>query len=63
MDEDEQTLVIWFRDGGTAYFSKVTALLESQHEVGFRYFGKETQTSRDAIFNRDVIAGYAVSTT
>ncbi len=58
----KKTLVIWFANGETAYFSEVTALLESDSTLGFRYFGKETQVSRDAIFERAVIAGYAVST-
>lgn len=57
----EKTLVIWFRNGETAYFSGVTAFAEADGEIAFRYFGKETQVSRYAIFSRDVIAGYAVS--
>ncbi len=62
MPEDrKKTLVLWFANGETAYFTDVSALLESEGSIGFRYFGKETQTTRDAVFNRDVLAGYAVS--
>ena len=58
--DDDRSMVIWFRDGNTAYFTQVTEFLESKGEVSFSYFGKETQVHRNAIFNREVIAGYAL---
>lgn len=61
MPEDELTLAIWFRNGETAYFTGVEDFGSFSSTIEFRYFGKETQITRDAVFNRNVIAGFAIS--
>ena len=55
-----QTLVIWFKNAETAYFSSVMEFCEGTHEIAFTYFGKESEVRRDALFDRREIAGYAL---
>lgn len=59
-NDNGRTLVIWFKNAETAYFSGVTGFSQGTIEIGFSYFGKETQVQRNAIFNRETIAGYAL---
>lgn len=63
--EKGQTLVIWFKNGNTAFFQKVSDVESGIEEVGcetvtFKYFGQSTQVERQAIFNLENIAGFAL---
>lgn len=57
-----KTLVIWFKNGHTAFFEKVDNLT-NDHEnkfVAFEYFGVTSQVYRKAVFSLSSIAGYAI---
>ena len=53
------TLVIWFKDGKTAYFHNVKNLEIKQHIVGFDYLGVTSGVNREAVFILANIAGFA----
>lgn len=56
------TLVIWFKNGITSYFEHVTEL-DVDVDTGllkFKYFGVSTQVNRKAAFILENIAGFAM---
>ena len=62
-----KSLVIWFKDGKTAYFEQVTNFVEFCSDfkadvayIKFSYFGVTSQVKRAAQFNLNQIAGYAI---
>lgn len=57
---ENKTLVIWFENGGTAYFEQVTNFTIEENVFGFNYFGVHSQVGRRAVFNFDNVAGYAL---
>ena len=62
MKEREESLVVYLANGATLYFEQVTNVLVSEYgALQFMYVGKQSGKLRDASFNLDVIAGYAVS--
>lgn len=59
-----KTLVIWFKNGNTAYFERVTGFNETcsgpELVIRFNYFGVASQVERNANFNKNTIAGFAL---
>lgn len=56
-----ETLVLWFKNGNTAFFEKVENLYIAEGYLRFEYFGVSSQTKRGAFFNIENIAGFASS--
>lgn len=57
---ENKTLAIYFENGSTAYFERVTDFVIVEDTIGFKYFGVSSQVKRKAVFNCDVIAGFAL---
>ncbi len=53
------SVVIYFKNGNTAYFKDVKELVEDKHIVRFSYFGVSSQERKLANFYKDSIAGFA----
>ncbi|MGY3766832.1 hypothetical protein ACWOAH_09935 [Vagococcus vulneris] len=53
------TIVIYFKNGGTALFNQVEEFKTESGVVSFKYFGVSTQVKRQAMFVIDNIAGFA----
>ena len=54
-----KTLVIWFKDGKTAFFEQVENFDSRAGVISFEYFGVSTETKRKATFILANIAGFA----
>lgn len=57
---DNQTLVIWFKDGMTAYFEHVTDYTEFSTSLCFTYHSLSSDKTREATFMLNNLAGYAL---
>lgn len=60
---ENKTLAIYFENGSTAFFERVENFkCDNVHDITieFDYFGIRSQVKRHAVFNFDVIAGYAL---
>lgn len=57
----KNSIVIYFKNGGTALFKNVSDINISSLTMCFNYFGESTQVTRKAKFNLTSIAGYAQS--
>lgn len=58
------TLVVYFKNGGTALFNQVNNFEVSEDTpngalITFDYFGESTQVKRRAMFSLNSIAGFA----
>lgn len=58
--EKGKSLIIWLIDGNTMKFENVKNLRDIGLELRFNYFGISTQVAREAVFNKNNIAGFAL---
>ena len=59
MDKNK-TLIIWLKNGNTCKFEKVKGFHESAEQIEFYYFGVSTRVEREATFQKNNIAGFAL---
>lgn len=56
----DKTLVIWLNNGATALFHQVSRFHDATDTISFKYVGQSTETTRNAVFNKSNLAGYAL---
>lgn len=54
-------VVIYFKNGNTAYFKKVEDYDADDLNITFTYFGVSSQERKSATFYKDGIAGIAIT--
>lgn len=54
-------LTLWFTNGDTAQFQKVTEVSDNGRRLKFNYFGISDKSAKQATFFIDRLSGYAIS--
>ncbi|MBD3949438.1 hypothetical protein I4Q36_06880 [Tuanshanicoccus lijuaniae] len=54
-------VAIYFKNGNTAYFKRVSDLNIAHKDISFNYFDENNQQEKEVLFFIDEIAGYSHS--